>query len=117
MADLPHRRLGDGGADSRTLYDPAKALLLAELYPKGFEVTMNLTAWPGRGLSPRCREAVATYWEKVGIKVKRRPVDRAIFAADFRARAYSGVTLAYAAPWWRSSPGKSSSGRVIPKRD
>src|SRR3989449_604270 len=81
-------------------YDPAKAKqLLAEAgYPNGFEVTMNLTAWPGRGYLPDVGEAVATYWEKVGIKVKRRPVDRAVFSADFRARAYSGVTLAYAAP-------------------
>src|SRR5713101_8427905 len=90
-------------------YDPAKAkALLAEAgYPKGFEVTMNLTAWPGRGYLPDVGEAVATYWEKVGIKVKRRPVDRAVFAADFRARAYAGVTLAFAAgfiapePWER----------------
>ena len=59
---------------------------------------MNLTAWPGRGFLPDVGEAVATYWEKVGIKVKRRPVDRAVFAADFRARAYPGVALAYAAP-------------------
>jgi peptide/nickel transport system substrate-binding protein len=81
-------------------YDPARAKqLLAEAgYPNGFDVTMNLTAWPGRGFLPDVGEAVATYWEKVGIRVKRRPVDRAVFAADFRARAYSGVTLAYAAP-------------------
>ena len=81
-------------------YDPAKAkALLAEAgYPNGFEVTMNLTAWPGRGFLPDVGEAVATYWEKVGVKSKRRPVDRAVFAADFRARAYSGVSLAYASP-------------------
>jgi peptide/nickel transport system substrate-binding protein len=81
-------------------YDPAKAkALLAEAgYPSGFDVTMNLTPWPGRGFLPDVGEAVATYWEKVGIRVKRRPVDRAVFASDFRARAYSGVALAYASP-------------------
>src|SRR5438552_1914136 len=81
-------------------YDPAraKALLSEAGYPKGFDVTMNLTAWPGRGYLPDVGAAVATYWEKIGIRVKRRPVDRAVFAADFRARAYPGVTVAYASP-------------------
>src|SRR6266545_2165446 len=81
-------------------YDPAraKALLTEAGYPNGFEVTMNLTAWPGRGFLPDVGEAVATYWEKVGIKVKRRPVDRAVFASDFRKRSYAGVALAYAGP-------------------
>jgi len=81
-------------------YDPprARTLLTEAGYPNGFEVTMNLTAWPGRGYLPDVGEAVATYWEKVGIKVKRRPVDRAVFAADFRARSYAGVALAYAGP-------------------
>ena len=81
-------------------YDPvrAKALLAEAGYPSGFDVTMNLTAWPGRGYLPDVGEAVATYWERVGVRVKRRPVDRAVFSADFRARAYSGVSLAYAAP-------------------
>ncbi len=81
-------------------YDPAraKALLGEAGYPQGFEVTMNLTAWPGRGFLPDVGEAVATYWEKIGLKVKRRPVDRAVFQADFRARSYAGVALAYAGP-------------------
>jgi ABC-type transport system substrate-binding protein len=81
-------------------YDPAraKALLKEAGYPNGFELTMNLTAWPGRGFLPDVGEAVATYWERIGLKIKRRPVDRAVFAADFRARAYAGVALAYAGP-------------------
>src|SRR5712692_5677367 len=35
-------------------YDPAnaKTLLTEAGYPRGFEVTMNLTAWPGRGFLP-----------------------------------------------------------------
>ena len=81
-------------------YDPAraKALLGEAGYPNGFEVTLNLTAWPGRGFLPDVGEAVATYWEKIGLKVKRRPVDRAVFSADFRKRSYAGVALAYAGP-------------------
>jgi peptide/nickel transport system substrate-binding protein len=81
-------------------YDPARAKqLLAEAgYPNGFEVTMNLTAWPGRGFLPDVGEAVATYWERIGLTVKRRPVDRAVFAADFRKRSYARVALAYAGP-------------------
>ena len=47
---------------------------------------------------PDVGEAVATYWERVGLKVKRRPMDRAVFQADFRARTYAGVALAYAGP-------------------
>jgi peptide/nickel transport system substrate-binding protein len=81
-------------------YDPerAKALLVEAGYPHGFAVTMNLTAWPGRSYLPEVGEAVAIYWEKIGLKVTRRPVDRAVFAADFRARTYPGVALAYAGP-------------------
>jgi len=46
-------------------YDPAraKALLTEAGYPSGFGLTMNLTAWPGRGYLPDVGEAVATYWE------------------------------------------------------
>ena len=81
-------------------YDPQQAkVLLAEAgYPQGFAVTMNLVAWPGRSYLPDVGEAVAMYWEQVGLTVTRRPVDRAVFAADFRTRSYAGVALAYAGP-------------------
>src|SRR2546427_1526231 len=81
-------------------YDPAraKALLTEAGYPNGFEVTMNLTAWPGRGFLPDVGEAAAAYCVEIGLKVKRRPLDRAVFSADFRARSYAGVALAYAGP-------------------
>jgi ABC-type transport system substrate-binding protein len=81
-------------------YDPdrAKALLAEAGYPQGFAVTMNLVAWPGRSYLPDVGEAVATYWERIGLKVTRRPVDRAVFAQDFRTRSYAGVALAYAGP-------------------
>ena len=67
-------------------YDPsrAKAILAEAGYPQGFPITMYLTAWPGRGYLPDVGEAVASYWERIGLKVTRRPVDRAVFANDFR---------------------------------
>lgn len=65
---------------------------------------MNLTSWPGRGYLPDVGEAVAIYWEKIGLTGKRRPVDRAVFAADFRARSSPGVALAYAGPLLAPEP-------------
>jgi peptide/nickel transport system substrate-binding protein len=87
-------------------YDPdrARALLAEAGYPQGFAVTMNLTSWPGRGYLPDVGEAVATYWQKIGLKVTRRPVDRAVFATDFRTRSYPGVALAYAGPLLAPEP-------------
>ena len=68
LAHLSRRSVGTEALRKPLPYDPAKAKqLLAEAgYPNGFEVTMNLTAWPGRGYLPDVGEAVATYWERVG---------------------------------------------------
>ncbi len=60
-------------------YDPAEAKkLLAEAgYPRGFEkpIKMFLYSMPGRPELPEVGEAVAQYWEKIGLRVDRQPID------------------------------------------
>ncbi|MBI4331709.1 MAG: hypothetical protein HY673_10560 [Chloroflexi bacterium] len=58
-------------------YDPveAKRLLAEGGYPNGFETTM--VQFPMSGHATReIAEAVSTYWEKIGIRVKRLPMDQ-----------------------------------------
>jgi peptide/nickel transport system substrate-binding protein len=88
-------------------YDPAQARkLMAEAgYPNCFEFTMNLVAWPGRAYLPLVGEAVATQWEaNLGCKIKRRPLDRAVFTNDFNKRTYPGVAVAYSFPFLGGEP-------------
>ncbi|MBI4493367.1 MAG: ABC transporter substrate-binding protein [Chloroflexi bacterium] len=66
-------------------YDPAEAKrLLAEAgYAQGFprEIEMILMPWPGRAEMVDVGEAVAGFWERnLGLKVKRTPMDYAVFA-------------------------------------
>jgi peptide/nickel transport system substrate-binding protein len=58
-------------------YEPEKAKqLLAEAgYPDGFELTMSLLKHGGRPEAPDIAEAVAMYWEDIGLKVNRVPRD------------------------------------------
>jgi len=88
-------------------YDPERAReLLAEAGHEGcWEFTMNLVPWPGRAFLPVVGEAVATQWEaNLGCKITRRPLDRAVFATDFRERTYSGVAVPYAMPFVGREP-------------
>jgi peptide/nickel transport system substrate-binding protein len=64
-------------------YDPKKAKeLLAEAgYPSGFEVTLRtFTTTPGAEL-PIIGQAVAMYWEAIGLKVKIVPTDESTVRA------------------------------------
>ena len=88
-------------------YDPDEARrLLAEAGHDGcWEFTINLVPWPGRAFLPAVGEAVATQWEaNLGCKITRRPLDRAVFATDFRERTYPGVAVPYAMPFVGREP-------------
>jgi peptide/nickel transport system substrate-binding protein len=66
----------------RTLrYDPARAKqLLAEAgHPGGFRLTFWNTAFPGTPFMTGVGEAVAGFWEKVGVKVDMRAVEYGAF--------------------------------------
>jgi peptide/nickel transport system substrate-binding protein len=62
-------------------YDPARAKrLLAEAgHPNGFRMTFWNTALPGTPFMIQIGEAVAGFWEKVGIKVDMRTVEWGVF--------------------------------------
>jgi len=74
---------------------------------EGFEVDHESDSLARENILPD----VERPWPRIGrrwaSKSKRRPVDRAVFQADFRARSYAGVTLAFAAGFIARSPGSA----------
>ena len=62
-------------------YDPARAKkLLAEAgHPNGFRLTFWNTALPGTPFMVQIGEAVAGFWEKIGVKVEMKTVEWGVF--------------------------------------
>jgi peptide/nickel transport system substrate-binding protein len=62
-------------------YDPAKArqMLAAAGYPNGFEMDWYIVPRPALPEGPEIAEAMAVWWEDIGIKVNRKPVDYSVY--------------------------------------
>jgi peptide/nickel transport system substrate-binding protein len=71
----------EGWAKTALRYDPARAKqLLAEAgHPGGFRMTFWNTALPGTPFMVQIGEALAGFWEKVGIKVDMKTVEWGVF--------------------------------------
>jgi ABC-type transport system substrate-binding protein len=67
-------------------YDPARAKkLLADAgYPNGFKLTFWNTALPGTPFMVQIGEAVAGFWEKIGVKVEMKTVEWGVFDPQTR---------------------------------
>ena len=76
-------------------YDPARAKkLLADAgYPNGFTVPLRLFTMPGTSELPALGEAVAGYWEKIGVKADLIRTEWAVHRPDLVKRSFKGATL------------------------
>lgn len=74
-------------------YDPARAKkLLADAgYPRGFSMEMFAYRLPGLPEGRAMAEAVAGYWEKIGVETKLIPVDYAAFRKKWFDRSAPGA--------------------------
>ena len=76
-------------------YDPARAKkLLADAgYGKGFSIPLRLFTMPGTTELPALGEAVAGYWEKIGVKADLIRTEWVVHRPDLVKRAFKGATL------------------------
>ena len=76
-------------------YDVARARkLLAEAgYAKGFTIPLRLFTMPGTTELPALGEAIAGYWEKIGVKADLIRTEWAVHRPDLVKRGFKGATI------------------------
>jgi len=90
-------------------YDPAGAIaLLAEAdYEDGFAVSLDTYVTSGRVMAPDIAEAVASYWEAIGLDVSINELDYGSFMGKWATKkTYDMYTYAWNRPY---EPGKAMS--------
>jgi len=87
-------------------YDPERARkLLAEAYPEGVKLEMWAFTRKGVPELPTISEAVASYWQKVGVDVKIVPIQYSTMRARWKAGDAPNIAAGMAAgnrPLWSS---------------
>jgi peptide/nickel transport system substrate-binding protein len=76
-------------------YDPAgaKKMLADAGYPNGFTIPLRLFTMPGTTELPALGEAVAGYWDKLGIKADLVRTEWAVHRPDLVSRKFKGATI------------------------
>ena len=70
----------------------AKALLAQAGYPNGFELDGVITTWAGFPEGPEIQEAVHVWWEGIGIKVNRVPMELSNYIGAWGKQAFPKPT-------------------------
>lgn len=78
-----------------TPYDPqqARKLLAAAGYPQGFTMPVRLFTMPGVAELPSLGEAIAGYWEQIGVQANLVRTEWAVHRPDLVQRSFTGATI------------------------